>query len=73
MKKDSKKPVVILYPPKVEVTKSDKYDICFKLQWGFYQKEFKISKEYPDVTGRVVAELNEALLIGSESQPYEIK
>lgn len=64
-------PVVILPPPRVELSPlTSKYKAQFILKWGQYEQVFDVDKETFGYEERMLEQLNKALLEASESKPY---
>jgi hypothetical protein len=66
-KKSSK--VIVVFPPSIK-SRSDKYNLYLDIRWGEFNKEVKISKETSYVVEMVLKEINQALLEGSETNPF---
>ncbi len=73
----SKSKTVVLFPPKIELSSlTNKYDVVIVVRWGDFEKVLKINKEQVNgnlLWNNIVKELNDALLEGSETNPYILK
>lgn len=74
MKQTASDATVVLYPPKIELTsQTDKYNLVLRLTWGEFERIIKVSREDFGFYHKLTSGLNDALLEGSESNPYLIK
>ena len=71
MKQTKTKPVMVLYPPRIEISSlTNKYDFILRLSWGDFNKDVKVNREEGSFFHKLIVELNKALLEGSETKPY---
>jgi hypothetical protein len=52
---------------------TNRYDFIFIVRWGEFEKTIKINKEVGGAWTSMIRELNQALLEGSEANPYILK
>jgi len=69
-----RKPIVVLYPPKIILGPlTDKYREQVIVRWGDKQSELLINREHGNTFHIMCEQITKTLLDLSELQPYEIK